>query len=242
MTASWLTTRRPADNPEIPLALVPAPRLTTWPLRAAAGAGLLAGTWWALKQPAAQRVDVRVGDAIRRFGTPQLDRAVTATTDLGSIYAVLGVAATLNALGRPRAAADVLGTGMAAWNLSQWNKTRVRRARPYEADAVRRLIRKPTGSSFPSGHAAVGMAVFTVLADRSTTTLGRRVLQLVAAYVGFSRVYVGVHYPTDVLGGAGMGLAVSALWRGPVASANAVLLGRLWGLWRRRRQGVRHRK
>jgi membrane-associated phospholipid phosphatase len=233
VTASLLGRRRPAVV-EVPAALVPPPRLTTWPLRAAAGAGLLGGTWWALKHPAAQRLDVRVGDAVRRFGTPVLDRAVTATTDLGSLYAVLGVATSLAALGRRRAAADVVGTGMAAWNLSQWNKTRVRRARPYEADGVRRLIRKPTGSSFPSGHAAVGMAVFTVLADRSGTTLGRRILQAIAAYVGFSRVYVGVHYPTDVLGGAGMGLAISALWRGPIATANAVALRRLWAAWARR--------
>ena len=196
-----------------------------WPLRAAGGSALLAATWLALRYPAVQRADVRVGDAVRRFGTPLLDKAVTHTTDLGSVYSVLGVSAALAASGRRRAAVDVLGVGMTAWNVAQWSKTRVRRQRPYEADGVRRLVRKPTGSSFPSGHAAVGMAMFTMLADRSRGGLSRRVLQAFGSYVAFSRVYVGVHYPTDVLGGAGMGLAIGALWRGPLAKYNARFVG-----------------
>ena len=191
-----------------------------WPLRAAVGSGVVGGTWYALRYPVVQRGDVRVGDAVRRFGTPALDAAVTYTTDLGSVYSVLGVATTLAVTGRPRHAADVLGVGMAAWNIAQLSKTRVRRQRPYEQDGVRRLIRKPTGSSFPSGHSAVGVAMFTMLADRSRGGVSRRLLQALGAYVAFSRVYVGVHYPTDVLGGAGMGLAIGALWRGPVARAN----------------------
>lgn len=191
---------------------------------------MLIATWQALRWPLVQRGDVRIGDAIRGFGTPVMDSAVTHTTDLGSVYSVLGTAGALAVTGRPRAAADVLGVGMAAWNVAQLSKIRVRRQRPYEADMVRRLVRKPTGSSFPSGHAAVGMAMFTMLADRATSRLGRRVLQSLGAYVGLSRVYVGVHYPTDVLGGAGMGLALGALWRGPVARVSAALVGRGYSL------------
>lgn len=198
--------------------------MRSWPLRAVGGAALLAGTWKALQRPEVQRADVRIGDAVRLFGTPVVDSAVRHTTDLGSVYSVIGVAMTLAATGRTRLAADVLGVGGLAWNLAQWNKTRVRRERPYEADGVRRLIRKPTGSSFPSGHAAVGAAMFTMLADRAPSPVGRRLLHGIGAYVAFSRIYVGVHYPTDVLGGAGMGLAIGALWRGPLATVNAGLL------------------
>jgi membrane-associated phospholipid phosphatase len=188
-----------------------------WLARAALGTGLLAGCWAVLRSPTAQRADVRIGDAVRRAGSPRVDRAVTATTDLGSVYAVLGVAGVLAATRRHRLAADVLGVGLLAWNGAQWSKTRVRRERPYEAHGVRRLIRPPTGSSFPSGHAAVGMAVMSVVADRAKAPLGRRVLQALGAYVAVSRVYVGVHYPTDVIGGAGMGLVLGALWRGRLA-------------------------
>ena len=202
-----------------------------WPLYAAAGTGLLAATWYALRYPIVQRADVRVGDAVRGFGTPALDSAVTHTTDLGSVYSVAGVATALAVSGRPRYAADVLGVGLTAWNVAQLSKTRVRRQRPYEQDGVRRLIRKPTGSSFPSGHAAVGVALFTMLADRSRGGAARRLLQAIAAYVPLTRIYVGVHYPTDVLGGAGMGMALGALWRGPLARLNARVVARCyrWG-------------
>ncbi|MBA2529944.1 MAG: phosphatase PAP2 family protein, partial [Euzebyales bacterium] len=191
----------------------PSARRLHWGARATAGGALLAGTWFALKRPEVQRADVRAGDALRNLSASGVDAAVTYTTDLGSLYSVLGIAATLAATGRAPAAVDTLGVGAAAWNVAQWSKTRVRRARPYDADGVRRLIRKPTGSSFPSGHAAVGAAVFTMLGDQARGTAARRCLQAIGAYVGLSRVYVGVHYPTDVLGGAGLGLAIAALWR-----------------------------
>jgi undecaprenyl-diphosphatase len=199
-----------------------------WPLRAAAGTALLGGTWYALRYPIVQRGDVRVGDSVRQFGSPVLDTAVTHTTDLGSVYSVVGVSTMLAVTGRRRLAADVLGIGLLAWNAAQLSKTRVRRQRPYEADGVRRLIRKPTGSSFPSGHAAVGVAMFTMLADRSRGGGARRALQSIGAYVALSRIYVGVHYPTDVIGGAGMGLVAGALWRGPIATVNARVIGRAY--------------
>jgi membrane-associated phospholipid phosphatase len=195
-----------------------------WLQRAGVGASLLVGTWYVLASPDVQRVDVRVGDVVRRWGTPRLDRVVRATTDLGSFYAVMGMSAGLAATGRRRAAADVLGVGFAAWNLAQANKRFVRRARPCESDGVRRLIRTPTGSSFPSGHAAVGAAVMTVLADHARAKPGRCLLQAVAVYIPFSRVYCGVHYPTDVLGGAGLGLVLGSLWRGPVAALNRAVI------------------
>lgn len=195
-----------------------------WLRRAGLGAGLLVGTWYALASPDVQRADVRVGDVVRRWGTPRLDQAVRATTDLGSFYAVLGITAGLAATGRRRAAVDVLGVGFAAWNLAQANKRFVRRVRPYEADGVRRLIRTPAGSSFPSGHAAVGAAVMTVLADRARCGSGRRLLHIVAAYIPFSRVYCGVHYPTDVLGGVGLGLVLGSFWRGPVSTLNRAVI------------------
>jgi len=198
-----------------------------WVKQLGIGAGVLAGTWYALASPDVQRADVRVGDWMRRQSTPALDKAVMSTTDLGSAYAAAGIAAGLALTGRRRAAADVLGVGFVAWNLAQANKRFVRRARPYETDGVRRLIRPPTGSSFPSGHAALGVAVMTVLAERSRDGNGRRLLHALAAYVPMSRVYVGVHYPTDALGGAGLGLALAALWRGPIPAVSraAVALG-----------------
>jgi undecaprenyl-diphosphatase len=67
----------------------------------------------------------------------------------------------------------------------------------------------PGDPSFPSGHTAIAFAAATVL-----TYFRPRLASaffLLAVAIGFSRVYVGVHYPLDVLGGAVLGLGLGAL-------------------------------
>lgn len=188
--------------------------------QAGAGAALVGAAWGSLRSPAVQRADVRLGDWLRNTGdgaaSSRLDRAVVATTDLGSVYAVLAIGGVLAATGRRGPAADVVGVGLAAWALSEAAKTGVNRVRPYEGDGVRRLVAPPAGSSFPSGHATVATAWSTLAARRAAPRSARWSLRLVGAYVAASRVYAGVHYPTDVVGGAGIGLMLSAAWPGPV--------------------------
>lgn len=205
---------------------------------AAVGATLLGGAWMALQRPVLQRADVVVGDALRRAGTPGLDRLVAGTTDIGSIYGVVGTAAALAAAGRRLPALDALGVGGLTWAVAQANKTFVRRQRPYQAHGVRRLIRPPTGSSFPSGHAAVGMGVMAALAASTRGARSAAALHTLGSYVGVSRVYVGVHYPTDSIGGAGLGLLVAALWRGPLGPVGRGLV-RLTARTVRRLAGIR---
>jgi undecaprenyl-diphosphatase len=74
------------------------------------------------------------------------------------------------------------------------------------------LVTTPTDLSFPSGHAATSFAGATMLAF----LLGRRVapvLLVLAALVAASRVYVGVHYPVDVVAGAALGTGVTLVLR-----------------------------
>jgi membrane-associated phospholipid phosphatase len=86
-------------------------------------------------------------------------------------------------------------------------KLAVDRERPYEViPAADPLLRWDVAGSFPSGHAATSVAgavILTYLIGRGGVWLG-----LLAAAVAFSRVYVGVHYPGDVLAGAVLGAAV----------------------------------
>ncbi len=76
------------------------------------------------------------------------------------------------------------------------------RARPH-ADA---LVAVPQSHSFPSGHATSSFACATVLA--AFVPRWRTLLYALAALVAWSRVYVGVHYPVDVLAGAAFGVAI----------------------------------
>ncbi len=69
------------------------------------------------------------------------------------------------------------------------------------------LVSLPPTHSFPSGHATVAFACATVLA-MAVPRLAVP-LYVLAALIGFSRVYVGVHYPLDVLAGALLGVAIA---------------------------------
>lgn len=78
--------------------------------------------------------------------------------------------------------------------------------RPFDVMQVRQLISE-SGSSFPSGHAAFFFALSAVvyIYDRK---LGW-VFFVISALMGFARIYVGVHWPFDILAGVVVGILVS---------------------------------
>jgi undecaprenyl-diphosphatase len=73
------------------------------------------------------------------------------------------------------------------------------------------LVHVPGNPSFPSGHAATSFACAATLAW--LTPLSLIALYALAVLIAFSRVYVGVHYPLDVVGGAALGLGVATALR-----------------------------
>ena len=73
------------------------------------------------------------------------------------------------------------------------------------------LVHVPGSPSFPSGHAATSFACAATLAW--LTPLSPVALYALAALIAFSRVYVGVHYPLDVIGGAALGVGVATALR-----------------------------
>lgn len=141
-----------------------------------------------------------------------LDRSLPVLTDIGSMYAALGAATTLAFAGRRKLARDVIGSAALAWGIAQTAKRAFGRPRPYQAGPVELMVRIPAGTSYPSGHPAVAAAVVGVVAPEVRPFV-RAPLERLPRFVGFSRVYVGAHYPSDVVGGVMVGKAVAELWR-----------------------------
>ncbi|MER7044765.1 bifunctional phosphatase PAP2/diacylglycerol kinase family protein [Streptomyces jumonjinensis] len=143
---------------------------------------------------------------------PKLSRAA----DHGVLW--FGVAAGIAVLGsgaRARRAAvrGVASLAVASAVVNTLGKRSVRRARPLidAVPVIRQLKRQPFTTSFPSGHAASAAAFTTGVALES----GRwgAAAAPVAASVAFSRVYTGVHYPSDVLAGLTLGVGAAFVVR-----------------------------
>lgn len=87
------------------------------------------------------------------------------------------------------------------------------RPRPFEVlEGVRRLVDHSGGGSFPSGHAALSFAVATAISFFYPKT---SILFFFAAFsIGLNRAVAGVHWPSDIVGGAlvGIGTALFLRW------------------------------
>jgi undecaprenyl-diphosphatase len=173
-----------------------------------AAAAMIAGSAMVVARGRADAIDRPARELVVGLRTEERDAFVRVATDLGSLYGVGIVAGMLALRGRTARAARVAAAGATAWALAQGAKRTLPRGRPYEVDGAERIVVEPAGSSWPSGHAAVAMAMAEVL-GQGRRPLTRHGLTLVAKLVGLSRVYVGVHHLTDVVAGMGVG-ALSA--------------------------------
>jgi undecaprenyl-diphosphatase len=162
----------------------------------------------------------RPGDITRPVGPHWLAMAVTDLTGLGSIailtVVVLGAVGLLVARKRSREAAMLFcasGSGLILLNIL---KVVFGRPRP----PVAMHVVEVGNSSFPSGHAMLSAIVYLSLAmvfarGAEGESEGRFAVAagvLVTLMVGVSRVYLGVHWPTDVIAGWALGAAWAMLW------------------------------
>lgn len=98
----------------------------------------------------------------------------------------------------------------ASWTVAEGAKHFFDRARPFVDDTeVAPLIKTPSSSSFPSGHSATAAAGAVTLA--AVYPVLAPALVLAGALVVLSRVYLGVHYPIDVLAGMLIGVLTASL-------------------------------
>jgi undecaprenyl-diphosphatase len=168
-----------------------------------------------------QRLDTSLFIAVNNLPHPTvanvLADAITTITTGGWIWLLCLAVARVAGVPSSRcafrlAAPCVIGaTSAVEWPI----KSLFRRRRPF-IDVVRALVigRRPDGWSFPSGHTAAAFSgawiVSTIWPKRAPIFFG------LAASVGFSRIYVGAHYPGDVLSGAALGMVIAEAIRRPV--------------------------
>jgi undecaprenyl-diphosphatase len=161
------------------------------------------------------RIDGHPGEPIGPAWLPEVARDVTA---LGS-YAFLGflffaVIGYLTLLRKRSAALLIAAAVLGGVALSTLVKLAVDRPRP----DIPHIVRVVT-ASFPSGHAMLSAIVFLTLGALLTRMHERRRIKIyfmslaiiLTTSVGLSRIYLGVHYPTDVLAGWAMGAAWAIL-------------------------------
>lgn len=105
--------------------------------------------------------------------------------------------------------AEGFGAATLAWLGSQALRLFIHRPRPFVADLDIVALVEKTTYSFPSGHAAFFFALATAVYLYNKR--GGLWLYAAAAIIGLARIAAGVHYPTDILGGAALGVAVGYL-------------------------------
>ncbi|MEX2572375.1 MAG: phosphatase PAP2 family protein [Gemmatimonadota bacterium] len=167
-----------------------------------------------------RRMDAAVLGWFESMATPRLDGAALEMTALGSAYVATIVAVVASIFlweHRHRYSAILVWIALTGgWVLNRLLKTVFDRARPEFFE-----WRTPYagGASYPSGHSTTAMVIYATLAYvvfrlEPTPTLRRvttAVFAVVIALVGASRIYLGVHYPSDVLAGYLIGLSWAAV-------------------------------
>ena len=156
--------------------------------------------------PGWERAVFRAINDLPRF----LYRPVWVVMQFGSFWAIVAIAGLALSFRRLRLASALAMAGGAAYLLANALKSIVGRGRPLALLAhVHIRGQVVTGNGYPSGHAAVAFALASVLWLVTEGRL-RWIAPIAAIVVCFARVYVGAHFPLDVVGGAALGTACGA--------------------------------
>jgi len=155
-----------------------------------------------------QRLDAWVFMLFNMRGYPEwLDRFMWFATQLGNMLAAFITAALLFVLNQVSLAIGIILGTLTLWLLVEIIKALSNRARPFlTLDKTRVIGWRERGDSFPSGHTTQIFFLMTLFIHHFQLGLGESIaLYALATLVGFTRIYIGAHYPRDVLAGIVLG-------------------------------------
>ena len=179
--------------------------------RLAAGAALTGVSLLAARRPEVTAGEERIFRAANAV-SDRVRAPVRAVMQVGTFVTVPTVAAIAWAAHRRSLATALALGGTASWLAAKTLKRVGGRARPAGALAEVVLRERITGElGWPSGHTAVATTLAAILAPELPAAATPALAGIVAV-VGFGRMYVGAHLPHDIVGGAGVGLIVSAVF------------------------------
>jgi membrane-associated phospholipid phosphatase len=157
---------------------------------------------------AGQRLDARVFMLFNMRGYPKwLDHCMWLATQLGNMLTAFGVAFLLFMLNDRRLAIVIIFGTLTLWLLVEVIKAFSDRDRPFLTMEKTRIIGwREKGDSFPSGHTTQIFFLMTLFTYHFHLGMGGSIaLYAIAAVVGFTRIYIGAHYPRDVIAGIVLG-------------------------------------
>ena len=157
---------------------------------------------------AGHRLDTQVFMLFNMRGYPQwLDRFMWLVTQIGNMLTAFIAAFLLYILSYRRLAIVLIFGTLTLWLLVETIKALANRDRPFlTLDKTRVIGWREKGDSFPSGHTTQIFFLMTLLIHHfQLGMVETAVLYAVAALVGFTRIYVGAHYPRDVIAGMVLG-------------------------------------
>lgn len=174
---------------------------------------------------AGQRLDAWVFQWInlRGYHARWVDRAMWIVTQIGNMLSAFLLAGLFFAFNVRSLSVDILFGTLTLWLVVETVKAMTDRSRPFLEFGEARVIGwKERGRSFPSGHTAQTFFLTTLLIRHFHLGLaGTLGLYALAVLVGFTRIYVGAHYPRDVMAGAVLGsiwgvlaILVDSFWLG----------------------------
>ncbi len=157
-----------------------------------------------------QRLDNRVIDGIIKYRTPFKNKIMIAAStagNMGAIWFAFCIPFLLYAPWRPIGVNIIVSLGVTQLMCEIILKRIVRRERPvWKLSDEEQLVQRPKYYSFPSGHTTASFAVFSVVLLRCGLEI-TVIIGICAVLISFSRVYLRVHYLSDVVAGALLGFA-----------------------------------